>query len=511
MKKMTRGGVCAIYWAGLIMAMTSFCCNGEEPMNKPSGTNIALGKPYVMTPAPNYKLCKDEGDSRQLTDGAVYADGGSLWTQKGTVGWHGVQFAMITVDLGNVEPIDGVRFHSAFDGTNNVQWPSSIGVYVSEDGKDYVFAKELVDPAWKDDGLPPELSPFSGQHTVQYWYRAEGLATKGRFVSFVGRSPSFFFCDEVEVLRGADDLLKELLKGKRLGDLSAYVYIVQPYLAQDMAGVRKNAAGLSEERKKMVEQRLADVELQMARMTMDEFQTPGYRAVAPLNAVQRKIFEINGEVLRLRKAPPLLVWHKHRWDPLEATEVPAIVMPQSWWKRIFSSVEWLPENQSVKSPELALELMNGEYRSEVLNLTNTKQEEIEARIWFRNLPGGRAPEYIRLHSVEYVAAREKMIADALPEAKKDGNGYMARIPAGMTRQIWIALHPQDLKAGTYPGEVVIENGKKAQSFGFVMKISPERFPDHPYVFVKPVNAFHHCRFAGVRYRYGFFRKGLFFG
>ena len=480
MKKTTHAR--AVFTVGFIMLMTSFCCNGEETLKKYSGANMAFGKPYVLTPEPNYKLCRDDEDSRQLTDGVVYSGSNALWTQKGTVGWDSARYAVVTVDLGKMEPIDGVRFHSAFDGPHNVQWPSSIGAYVSEDGKDYVFVKELVDPAWKSDGLPPEFSPWEGQHKISYWYGAEGLATKGRFVRFVARGPSpYLFCDEVEVIRGTDDLLKAPPKGYRVANhLPAYL-AVYPYLAQDMAGVRKNAARLSEEQKRTVEKRLAEVESQMADIKMDEFQVPGYRAVAPLNAVHRKIFEINGEALRLRRAPSLIVWHKHRWDPLEATEVPENILPAKWWQRVFSFAG-LSGSLSGELPVLGIELMDNEYRSEVLNLTNTRQNEQEINISFQNFPGGKLPPYIRIHQVEYVAtAQGKMIADALPEAEKNDNGYKIRIPSGMTRQVWFGVHPEGIKPGVYRAAIIVapKGCRMQRKVAFNLTVAPFRFPDHP--------------------------------
>ena len=35
----------------------------------PLPENLALGKPYTLTPAPNYPHCSDPGDTTQLTDG----------------------------------------------------------------------------------------------------------------------------------------------------------------------------------------------------------------------------------------------------------------------------------------------------------------------------------------------------------------------------------------------------------------------------------------------------------
>ena len=65
--------------------------------------NLALNKSYTLEPAPNYDLCTDADDAVQLTDGKTTNE--YFWTQQGSVGWRGVSFGLITVDLGRIEPI----------------------------------------------------------------------------------------------------------------------------------------------------------------------------------------------------------------------------------------------------------------------------------------------------------------------------------------------------------------------------------------------------------------------
>ena len=63
--------------------------------------NIALRKPYRLTPPPSYKLCTDPDDRLQLTDGVI---GDSNWRQLGTVGWRDPPTPpTVLIDLGMVE------------------------------------------------------------------------------------------------------------------------------------------------------------------------------------------------------------------------------------------------------------------------------------------------------------------------------------------------------------------------------------------------------------------------
>lgn len=70
--------------------------------------NLALGKPYTVSPAPDYGHCADAGAATQLTDG--HHTTGRLWMHKAAVDWSGRTTKLITIDLGACQPIAGVPF-----------------------------------------------------------------------------------------------------------------------------------------------------------------------------------------------------------------------------------------------------------------------------------------------------------------------------------------------------------------------------------------------------------------
>ena len=132
-------------WAGawtLVVALAGAAPAEEAIAPRPAGENVALGATYTIWPAPNYSHCTDPGDTSQLTDGQSTA--GYFWTQKGTVGWQSTPYAVITVDLGRIEPISGVALTTAA-GVAGVTWPLAIHVLASDDGKTYRDAGELSD------------------------------------------------------------------------------------------------------------------------------------------------------------------------------------------------------------------------------------------------------------------------------------------------------------------------------------------------------------------------------
>jgi hypothetical protein len=120
-----------------------------------SEENIALGKPYTLSPPPDYQYCTEPGDAKQLTDGKTTE--GYFWTQPGTVGWSGVQYVAITVDLGRVEPIQGVSFRTAA-GVAGVGWPATIRILTSEDGENYRDNGDLAALDLKQQGAWPEVT-----------------------------------------------------------------------------------------------------------------------------------------------------------------------------------------------------------------------------------------------------------------------------------------------------------------------------------------------------------------
>jgi hypothetical protein len=92
----------AVMLLGTLAAVFSI---GPLPCSAQS-TNLAKGRPYSLTPRPNYALTTDAGDDAQLTDG-MYSTS-TIWTRASTVGWSNAAPVTIVVDLQSVQPIAGV-------------------------------------------------------------------------------------------------------------------------------------------------------------------------------------------------------------------------------------------------------------------------------------------------------------------------------------------------------------------------------------------------------------------
>ena len=165
------------------------------------GDNVALGTSYTWNVAPTYSGgCQDSGDVTQLTDGQ-YTNNTQFWERQPTVGWVATNPVDVTIDLGVVQPIQGVSFNTA-GGVAGVYWPTAINVTFSNDNIHWYDAINLV----ALDPNPPQY----GVYAIHNYVQTNTLATIGRYVKFdvvANTDPSYVFADEIQVYRGADSLL----------------------------------------------------------------------------------------------------------------------------------------------------------------------------------------------------------------------------------------------------------------------------------------------------------------
>ncbi|MDP6777589.1 MAG: discoidin domain-containing protein, partial [Candidatus Latescibacteria bacterium] len=370
--------------------------------------NIALGKPYTMLNAGKYPACTDDGDRTDLTDGEIH-DGESLWTQKGTVGFSARRDMWITVDLGKVEPIVGAALHTGA-GAASVMWPISLSVRVSDDGKAFALAGDLV--RMHEGDLPRAYQGY-----VSHTYRTTELRTRGRYVRFEILVPGeFAFADEVEVYRGDRGLLvapaggppvasEQIKDPDRLTRMGCYRRI-----RSDLENVRALVRHASPEDADSLIARLDRVQakLEESRFPAD---VASFRAIVPFNNLHAEVFRVYSRLLPPRGESGISLWHTPRYRMLSMFEEPGEAVS-----------------------ELTITMGQNERRAEVLNVTNTSDRAGTLRFGIVGLPGGTNPDYIRPHQVEYVDGREgEVIASALvPLEQRDGS-YETAIASGMTR------------------------------------------------------------------------------
>jgi hypothetical protein len=446
-KYLTQMLVTAIWMAAIAGFMTA----GVFEATAAPGDNIARGKPYTMKPRPNYKLCLDKGDVTQLTDGVYSKDG--FWTQKGTVGWRSGKPTMITVDLGRVQPIRGASFNSAA-GRAGVEWPQPILILVSDDGKLWYFADDLTALSAR----PP------AKGYAKHKYRTNELKTYGRYVMFgVVPGSQYMFCDEVEIIRGDDALLKGD-RGKAVTDVMATLLsaritsFTRAQLRVDLDAVAKDITAEATPAAARADLRKRAGELGDRVAKMPALPQPDFKAVLPMNEIERDIFQLQANVWRAQGKPVLRLWQTHRWDMLGPTQEPPA---------------------KAKLPTVRVDMMNNESRADVFNITHAGQGEMTVRLRIEGLPGGPNPDYVVPHEVACIGTRSLgAVSSPLPVMKREGDAFVMRIAAGMTRQIWLAFNPDKLPAGRHTGRVVLNCGPIGKlNVPIDLNIWPGRMPD----------------------------------
>jgi len=370
------------------------------------------------------------------------------------VGWTSARFVEITLDLQTVLPISGLSFHTAA-GAAEVAWPKQIYVLVSEDGRFYVQAGELVQ-ASSGHGRPP------GQGYAVHRYWTDRLETHGRFVKIVVcPDGAFTFADEIEIFRGDEALLTKPLTGKKISDAAWFINEiefsrqVQRRLRDDLGAVRRLVEqGSNPEH---LRKELADVERQIPDVQVSP--DPEFRAVLPLNALHERIFAVQAAVWRDLFDSLLVIWQKPRWDMVSPVELP---------------------NASPARVEVVM--MKNEYRAAAFNISNGDSLSAALQLSFIGLPGGPQPPWITVHDVPFTDTRSGVpVMAALPLAESDGRAYRLRIEPGLTRQVWLTFSTKELAAGDYQGHILIQPG--SLHVPVHVRVYPLVFPDQPTLHV----------------------------
>ena len=447
-----------------VLALSSGNTGAEQPETgagrKTVHQNLAHGRSYTLVPSPSYRLCTDPGDKKQLTDGKFTS--GYFWTEQGTVGWNHARPVVITLDLESDLPIRGLSFNTAA-GVAGVEWPASIFVLVSSDGRAYHDLGDLVTLSRKD-AAPPE-----GKYAV-HRFQTDRLQAHGRYVKLIiDPAGAYCFVDEIEVFRGDDAWKDRPLPGKVIRHPLEYFSDtmlsagIKRRIGRDLETARSVVveASLPAALKSRLMKEVAAIEQAISELPEADPKT--FKAVFPLNPVHARALALHGAVRAAQGKPPLLAWRAVPWDFLRPTELP----------------------EPAPKAEIAIAAMRGESRAGVLNLTNCTEQALTVSLAFDGLPGGSTPGFVTVHEVAWTDTREgTAVAAALPRVAPGNGAYPIGVPAGMTRQVWFTFTPRDLEPGVHRGNVVITGSAAGTLRGPVsLRVFDIDFPVQPTLHV----------------------------
>jgi hypothetical protein len=393
--------------------------------------NVSLGRPYTLTPEPNYPYCTDPGDATQLTDGA--ATPGYFWTTMSTVGWQYTPTVRVIVDLGRDTPICGASVRTAA-GRSGAQWPQYIWVLASSDGSTWNEVGDLVAASNSRLGPPPATGYAVHRYATDAW-RAHG-----RWIAFVAvAGGDYLFADEVEVLgapivptppaRSFVSFEQFQLHARTVARLDSDWQSLKAAVQRAPLSVLARAGFLKD----------------LQKLAADPSREPQpadpatFRAVLPLTGWHAGLFALQSRLWAAVGIPKVVA---------NVPAAPCDPVPY---------ITERPIGLLAKAPSAAVLAAWGETRAVAVNLTNARESTVYARARISGLPGGPNPTWVRARAAVWTDTQEgNPISSALPDAPLVDGTYRFAIPAGMVGQLWLSVTPPpELAAATYSGQITV--------------------------------------------------------
>jgi hypothetical protein len=429
-----------ILWViGICLLPLSCAITHAQPVN------IALEKTVTFNSKPNYPLCSDSDDNKQLTDGK-YSAAVDFQKQKTTVGWRNAFPIIITIDLGSVQPISGVSYSTITDEPGfGLSRPTAIYIAISGDQKTWHYAGDLIDLSPK----PPAAvnTPFR--------YTTHDLQTKGRYISFAVVQPYDVVADEIEVYQGDAAWLDKPAGGTTYSSVNDIIHAklgttcATRRLNDDIETIRHELqiSSLPATQKSTFNAQLDEAAAAVKKMP--PFPT-GAKTILPLNDVHRDILAIHGEVLAAEKFAPLTVWKQHRYAWLPFLKAP----------------------DTKKKVQLKFSMLHNQFRSDALLLTNASGKSKKISLRLNHFPTGTKDGWIKLYSVAWTDTAEGTpVADALLPVTPENHVYEIDIPAGMTRKVWFTVDSSKVPAGDYKSTFTVEAAAQKITVPILLHVS----------------------------------------
>lgn len=420
--------------------------------------NIARGKIYTMSRPSKYPHTEDPGDVTQLTDGA-YAQGNRMfWVRKDAVGW-GLStedpIVTVTIDLGSIQPISGVTWNTAA-GSSGVRWPMHLLVFVSNDNRNWTYVADLA------KGTGGQI--LSDDQYREFKYFLTDLQTHGRWVRIVVSQDTYAFCDEIEILKGRNELLSlpagqiaiqnTEAEAKRIAAFAS----MQHRFHEDANILSKRLEGMDGKVKYDALKKIEKLKEEFQKLPIGTAEN--LIAVLPYHSLLKQLYALNSICLEEKGYRHPFLWKSGKWDNI--------------------SIISLPEYPSFAASHI--EMMKNESRSGAFNICNPYQYEVSFDIAENNFPNMTGLE---LFEVLFTDTFQRIpVASALVPLKKNSFGvYTVNIPAGCSKQIWFTFNRPKLPSGIYSGALKIKYPAGELQHEVCLRLAEVGFPEYPSLHV----------------------------
>lgn len=443
-----------LFFILLLPCILATGCDAEEEFLR----NIALNKPYSVTPVPNYPWCTDPGDASQLTDGKKT---GAIWTKKSTVGWHKpASVIRIDIDLKGLFRIDTVRAYTTTGGHPDVWTPRYMAVLTSRDGKEYVLAQVIA------GGTSTAAKSPTKREKQPVTLKAAGLDVSARHVRLLFRPDvRYVFLDEIEIIGHETDSTTDISKGALLpreGDSSLLRSI------EEILDLQESLSSLKER---------VDGQVQLTPSRRKELQSKIDLLTGELSSLKRagltqQIQEKRNQIGLLRAQ----VYQEQFKKPLLCLSAnPMAVLKRSD----------MPSGAPCSS--LQFSLWRAEHETSAVNLASASSQPLEITATIESFADEAGHMYdakqtFTIRRAEYTFVNTLgFIGDAL--VRQGGDTFT--IQPGRVTQLWITAFNPTLPSGKYRGSLVVNarsgDGQvvSEQSIPLRMHIWPLRMPSTP--------------------------------
>ena len=421
--------------------------------------NLALNKKYTMSPKPNYKLCTDNFDNVQLTDGKTY---GSDWFSKSTVGWSNINEPVtIQIDLENQNFVEELIFHSIGGGIANVEYPLFIAAFGSTDGTSY-FSMGLL------DNRSVSSKKSGKREKISFVFHIKEINLNARFIRLVlmlNGQGNHFFLDEIEVLGEAKNE-KAAIPQYRNQPSNPVLLVesvnrqmqIKDTVDELLTGIRQLEIGDTESDRQVIQE---------LEQTSEPLQRPntGLYSKTKLETEFHRLAILRSKIYKIIYKSDLACYPS---NPME----------------IFRSEAFLSDGVTKTNNSVEMSLWQNEYESASINVLNCTENAMHLNVSVSPVSDQEghilsvSPVTLR-KSVFVYAATAGFIGDPLVCAK----GGIDLEP-GAAGQIWITWHSTTAKAGHYRFSLAIEpetlQGKLSlKTVPVNVTVADECFPEQP--------------------------------